>query len=327
MKTAMILLLLFLVFPLSGIADTIREAVAFTPAEIEAIPEKLWSRKTAISQTQKDLIAETLKQGESVAPKEVLQSLTEQGLDGVSVVNLTLVLGDLPLANEFRNHMQPEIRFMANYYLAKSGQLGAAVRLRTLIDDDTLSELDARYLKTRFASIGIDVQKDSAADIGKYLAQIDREFPVVALGGDIPDLGFTDSTGRHVSLKEFRGKTVILHYWATWCIPCMEEIDSLVKRLETLDRDDYVVIFVSLDFDQKSHSKAIEMLPKRFRFACDGRSGRSLIASTFAVSHIPANVIISPEGQLASVNISELFPKDTPPSVAQSKNEENGTKQ
>ncbi len=76
---------------------------------------------------------------------------------------------------------------------------------------------------------------------------LSREFPAISIGTEVPNAQFCDVNGRKLSLLDFRGKTVIIHYWATWCGPCMDEIDSLSKRLDSLDKDKYTVLFVSLD--------------------------------------------------------------------------------
>lgn len=252
-----------------------------------------------------------LRQDSIVSPRAVLRELVDQELNKISVMDITLVLGDLPIATAFQDHSDPIIRFIANIYLLKSGRLDASKRLNDLIDDDSLSEFDARYLKTRFASIGVDVENATAAEIAKHFAIISIEFPAMSKGAEIPDTELSDVQGRKFKLSDFRGKTVLIHYWATWCIPCMDEIDSLSKRLESLDKEKYVVLLVSLDVDMDAHTKRIESLSKKFIFVCDGKSARGPLTSLFSVIHIPVNVIISPEGKLASTKLSDTFPNES----------------
>ncbi len=202
------------------------------------------------------------------------------------------------------------MRFIANVYLLKAGQLDASERLCALIDDDSLDEFDSRYLKTRFSTIGVDVKKATASEIAKHFSLLAREFPAIGIGTEVPNAQFCDVLERKLSLSDFRGKTVIVHYWATWCGPCMEEIDSVAKQLDSLDREKYTVIFVSLDVDTDSHAKRIEQLPKNFVFTCDGQSARGPLTSIFSVSHIPANIVISSEGKLVSTKLSNVLPND-----------------
>lgn len=307
------LLIVLTLLPASVIADTIRHARVLSDSEIEEVPEKLESRLTSISQAQKSVIEAELGQENSVSSKEALEALTKQAPDKMPVMDLTRTFGDLRIAKAFKDHSDPVIRFLANVYLLKSGQLDASERLNAMIDDDTLNEFDARYLKTRFAAIGIDVENATAAEIAKHFSLLAREFPVLSIGDDVPDAQFSDIHGRKLSISDFRGKTLIIHYWATWCGSCMDELDSLSQRLNAIDKDKYAILFVSLDVDLDSHTKRIKTLPQDFVFVCDCQSARGPLTSIFSVIHIPVNIIISPEGKLHSTKLSDILPNENPP--------------
>jgi thiol-disulfide isomerase/thioredoxin len=60
-------------------------------------------------------------------------------------------------------------------------------------------------------------------------------------------LAFNDATGRERSLAEFRGKAVLLNLWATWCVPCREEMPTLDRLQARLGGNDFEVVAVSLD--------------------------------------------------------------------------------
>jgi thiol-disulfide isomerase/thioredoxin len=62
-----------------------------------------------------------------------------------------------------------------------------------------------------------------------------------------PDLAFTDAQGRPLTLKDFRGRVVLLNLWATWCAPCIEEMPSLDKLQARLGGPEFEVLALSLD--------------------------------------------------------------------------------
>jgi thiol-disulfide isomerase/thioredoxin len=64
---------------------------------------------------------------------------------------------------------------------------------------------------------------------------------------DLASLAFTDATGRVRSLAEFRGRAVLLNLWATWCVPCREEMPTLDRLQTKLGGPDFEVVAVSLD--------------------------------------------------------------------------------
>ncbi|HEY6548697.1 MAG TPA: TlpA disulfide reductase family protein [Vicinamibacteria bacterium] len=66
-------------------------------------------------------------------------------------------------------------------------------------------------------------------------------------GEAAPDLHFTDGEGKPVALTSFRGRVVVLNFWATWCAPCLEELPSLDRLHRALGRDGLIVLAVSVD--------------------------------------------------------------------------------
>ena len=62
---------------------------------------------------------------------------------------------------------------------------------------------------------------------------------------------FSDLNGVPVSLEQFKGKRILVNYWATWCVPCLKEFPSLVKAQELLSNDNYVFLFPSPDGVEK----------------------------------------------------------------------------
>jgi thiol-disulfide isomerase/thioredoxin len=63
----------------------------------------------------------------------------------------------------------------------------------------------------------------------------------------VPDIAFLDADGKNVSLKDWRGKTVLLNLWATWCAPCREEMPALQRLEKTLGSDTFQVVALAVD--------------------------------------------------------------------------------
>ncbi len=62
-----------------------------------------------------------------------------------------------------------------------------------------------------------------------------------------PEIAFTDAAGHKLSLADFRGKTVLLNFWATWCGPCVQEMPSLDRLQGRLGSDRFAVVAISVD--------------------------------------------------------------------------------
>jgi len=76
---------------------------------------------------------------------------------------------------------------------------------------------------------------------------------VVPPRNEIPAPDFTLQTphGNYVSLSNFKGKAVLLNFWATWCVPCKKELPSMQKLYEALKLDGVEVVAISIDRDKK----------------------------------------------------------------------------
>ncbi len=84
------------------------------------------------------------------------------------------------------------------------------------------------------------------------LASCGRQHAAVAssTGGKVaPDFSLKDSTGATIKLSDYRGKVVLLNFWATWCEPCKVEIPWFISFQQKYKNRDFVVLGVSMDDD------------------------------------------------------------------------------
>ena len=78
-----------------------------------------------------------------------------------------------------------------------------------------------------------------------------------SIGKTAPDFTIKDAD-RTVSLSQFRGKIVVLNFWATWCPPCVEELPSLVQLQKKFQGTDVTVLAVSVDDDPDAYHKFLK---------------------------------------------------------------------
>ncbi len=88
--------------------------------------------------------------------------------------------------------------------------------------------------------------------IGSEIEKVDRVQEGIYEGETSPDFTLKDLQGREVSLKRFRGKIVLLNFWATWCPSCRKEIPSMIKLYERYKDKGLEIIGVNLDRMDKS---------------------------------------------------------------------------
>jgi cytochrome c biogenesis protein CcmG, thiol:disulfide interchange protein DsbE len=110
-----------------------------------------------------------------------------------------------------------------------------------------------------------------------------------------PALDFTvQDSGRRVSLKDLRGKVVVLNFWATWCPPCVEEMPSLVAMQRELKDEDVVVFAVSVDVDEAIYNKFLKDYNVQGLLAV--RDPEQVGAGLYGTTGFPETFIIDREG-------------------------------
>jgi thiol-disulfide isomerase/thioredoxin len=63
----------------------------------------------------------------------------------------------------------------------------------------------------------------------------------------VPDLAFQDKSGKTVKLSDFRGKTLLVNLWATWCVPCRKEMPALDELMGKMGGGDFTVVAINID--------------------------------------------------------------------------------
>jgi cytochrome c biogenesis protein CcmG, thiol:disulfide interchange protein DsbE len=114
------------------------------------------------------------------------------------------------------------------------------------------------------------------------------------IGSSAPDFTLQDGA-RTVSLHDFKGKTVLLNFWATWCPPCVQEMPSLVQLQQRMKDKGVVVLAVSLDVDESAYKHFItkhnvELLTLRDP---DQKSN-----SLYGTYKFPETFVIDPSGKI-----------------------------
>jgi thiol-disulfide isomerase/thioredoxin len=118
------------------------------------------------------------------------------------------------------------------------------------------------------AVYGIAAMQGNAADpVCRQSAELARKLGPLAKGEvaavgiaatpkALPELSFKDADGKALTLADFKGRTVLLNLWATWCVPCRKEMPSLDALQAKLGGEDFQVVAVNVDTRNLDKPKA-----------------------------------------------------------------------
>jgi len=109
--------------------------------------------------------------------------------------------------------------------------------------------------------------------------------------------------GAPVSLSSFKGKYVLLDFWASWCKPCRIDNPNVVKAYQEFKDKNFTVFGVSLDLDKEDWLKAIQQDGLTWTHASDLKHWSNEAAVLYGVQSIPANFLIGPEGNIVAQDL------------------------
>lgn len=114
------------------------------------------------------------------------------------------------------------------------------------------------------------------------------------VGKVAPVFQLEDLNGKTVSLKEFRGKVIVLNFWATWCAPCRAEMPSLENLYRNLKDKGLVIIGVSVDSSEKTVQSFVKERGITFPILLDKRKEVSF--DDYGVIGLPVTFLIDKKG-------------------------------
>ena len=131
-----------------------------------------------------------------------------------------------------------------------------------------------------------------------------EEHPLVVWsGGPTPPLALKDLDGRPHELTDYRGKVVVVNFWATWCQPCREELPSLERLRDALRGRPFEVLAVNVNEGESRVNRFLAEVPLRFPVLLD-RNGDAQRA--WRVRGLPATFLLDPEVLIRYWYLGEL---------------------
>jgi cytochrome c biogenesis protein CcmG, thiol:disulfide interchange protein DsbE len=125
----------------------------------------------------------------------------------------------------------------------------------------------------------------------------------VALGDPAPAFRLPRLPSGNLSLRDFRGKVVILNFWATWCPPCVEETPSLEAFASQMEDRGVVVLGVSVDQDPEALVKFVSQYHLSYPIARDPRRN---VPTRYGTYKFPETYIIDRNGYVAEKIIGDI---------------------
>jgi thiol-disulfide isomerase/thioredoxin len=122
-------------------------------------------------------------------------------------------------------------------------------------------------------------------------------------GGATPPLVLQDLHGRTHRLADYRGKVVLVNFWATWCEPCREEMPSIERLRQSLAGKPFEVLAVNIGEPLGRIERFLEKMPLGFPMLLDRDTGA---AKAWKARVVPATFLVGSDGRIRYVHYGEL---------------------
>ncbi len=128
------------------------------------------------------------------------------------------------------------------------------------------------------------------------------------IGRPAPDFTLKDTSGKNASLKDYKGRVVMINFWATWCPPCRQEMPSMEELFKEYNKKGFEILAISSDSQgEKIVKPFMEFYELNFRALMDPEGN---VHSIYGVTAIPTTYIVDKQGNVTHKIMGPMDWKD-----------------
>src|SRR5271154_6533239 len=156
--------------------------------------------------------------------------------------------------------------------------------------DKLMAQLKTDFKDTEF--VATLVKQETAGAAAKKIQD------ALAVGTQFPDFNEKDLDGKPLSIANYKGKIVMIDFWATWCGPCVGELPNVIATYQKHHAQGFEIIGVSLDQNQTRLTEFIKSKDMTWQQFFDGQGWGNKLAVKYGIESIPATFLLDGDGKI-----------------------------
>ncbi|GDY23674.1 hypothetical protein LBMAG56_50210 [Verrucomicrobiota bacterium] len=156
---------------------------------------------------------------------------------------------------------------------------------------ELLKQLSQDFPGTKFA-------KNADAQVASMKAQEN-----MAVGKQFPDFAEKDLEGKPLSIAGYKGKVLLVDFWATWCGPCIRELPNVKTTYEKYQGKGFDILGISLDSDKDKLTGFLAKNEMPWKQFFDGQGWKNKLAQQYGINSIPATYLLDASGKVIAKNL------------------------
>lgn len=150
-----------------------------------------------------------------------------------------------------------------------------------------------------------EAQQSTNPEIVKVAGMMLNEFFRNPIGKEFPKFpeGMKTTDGKDLSLERFKGKVLLVDFWATWCPPCRAEVPNIVKAYKEYNPKGFEIVGISFDESREKFDEYLKENAMPWPQYFDGKGWQNEVGPTYGIQSIPAMYLLDKDGKVVTSDL------------------------